>query len=443
MSNRDLNLQAPDSAMDSKSVLSFMGKLYVAVFFVVVLEGALRKWVSADLTIPLVLLRDGLSTYGIFWAMRNGKLPINETATQALWLWTACCAVWGLLQVLVNQSSILIYIVGLRFWLLYLWFAYAAAVSLSEIDLVIFIKILLKFILYLTPLIVFQFYSDPGHFINRQVDGDEEKVFRLTADLVRTTGTFSFTAGQTTLLALAGPFVFSALTSSRILLFKRNWMSPLIFIAFASAVMLSGSRAALTTFIFQLIIYMMTEVFLSKSKSKFKIVAILIFGLLVMVILPYIFSVAVDATRERVLDAGDTEDLSERIQSIFFGDVSYSYFSLIGYGIGAGTNFIGVLSNTDFILGETETSRTIMEGGAIGVGFILIKIAVIAIGLKKSLEIARLKGNTLPLMLWLTIALALFTWSIIGQLTVNALGYMLLGLGITANRDSQNYGGRK
>ena len=121
--------------------------------------------------------------------------------------------------------------------------------------------------------------------------------------------------------------------------------------------------------------------------------------------------------------------------SIFFGEpLFYGEMTSIGYGIGAGTNFVGVLSETEFSLGETESTRTIMEGGLLGVAFIGIKLLVTIIGLLKSARIAKLTGFLLPLLLWLTIALALFSWSIIGQLTVNALGYMLFGLGISALR---------
>ena len=54
----------------------------------------------------------------------------------------------------------------------------------------------------MAPLVVLQHFSPPGARINSQVDSDEDDVFVVIAGVVRTTGTFSFTAGYTTFLAL-------------------------------------------------------------------------------------------------------------------------------------------------------------------------------------------------------------------------------------------------
>lgn len=417
---------------------STMGKVFVAIFLMVVFEGSLRKWVSSDLTVPLVLLRDGLAIYGIYWAMSRGKLVDTQAGTQALWLWTAAVVLWGLLQLMVNQSSLVVYVVGLRFWLLYLWFAYAAAVSITEFDFSYITKTMLKVMLLIVPLVILQFYQPPGAFINQQVDGDEDRVFRLTADIVRTTGTFSFTTGHTTFLAVVSPFVLAALTSGT-QFFKKKWMPVLIFIGLTIATMLSGSRAALIMFGLLFFIYILISLLYAKGTNKGNQLFLLFGAVLILLIVPYIFSNAVDATRERVTLAGDSEVLSERIMSIFFGEPEiYDRLTFFGLGLGAGSNFVGGLSETEFTLGETEAARTILEGGLLGFAFIGIKLLVIFIGLRKSILIAQSTGNSLPLLLWFTLALALFTWSIIGQLTVNALGYMLLGLGVASLRLTSN-----
>jgi hypothetical protein len=285
-------------------------------------------------------------------------------------------------------------------------------------------------IIYLTPLIIIQFYSSPSDFINKQLDDDEAKVFRLTADIVRTTGTFSFTAGQTTLLAMLGSFTLAGLTAKNIL-FTKKWMPSIIFFTYAILVILSGSRAALTTFGFQFCIYIILAIFFTKKNNRLQTISLLMLSILMLVILPYIFSTAIDATTERIMNANDSEVLSDRIIIIFFGDPElYENFNWIGYGIGAGTNFVGTISNTDFALGETETSRVMLEGGVLGFIFVFVKSLTVLFGLSKSIKVVRLNGNPFPFLIWITIALALFTWSIIGQLTVNALGFLLLGIGV-------------
>lgn len=426
----------------TKITPSTMGKLFVAILLITVFEGAIRKWVTPALTNPMVLLRDGLALYGLFWALKTGKMHGGQNGAQALWLWTALVVLWGLFQLMVNQSSPLVYLVGLRFWLLYLWFAYAAAVSMTQDDFRYITKTLFWLVLVMAPLAVLQSSLPPSAFLNKQVDGDEETVFRLTADIVRTTGTFSFTLGYTTLIAIFTPFVLSLLSPGA-KLWGKSWVPKAIFFALAVATMVSGSRSALIMFGAMFLIYMYIVVRYTKSSAaskkstKANSVAMLVGVVLILAAVPYLFYRSVEATKERFETAAEVEDSTDRVTSIFFGEPRiYKDISLIGAGVGSGNNFSAVLTTGErtFLLAETEAARTILEGGILGFVFIGIKLLIIFIGFRRSLTIARRTGNSLPLLLWVTLAVALLTWSIIGQLTVNALGYLLLGLGIASLR---------
>jgi len=413
--------------------LSTMGKIFVLVLLTVIFEGALRKWVSDALTMPLVLLRDCFATYGIFWAAWRGYMVRYPSIKRVLLIWTVCLLSWGVLQLIVTSGSPFIFIIGLRFWLLYLWFGFAAAVSLTEYDLNYVVKLMMRILLLLTPLIVVQFFSPPGAFINRQLDGDEDKVFRLTADIVRTTGVFTFTAGQSTFLAFVAPIVLAALTKQNSLVTSKRF-PLLVAIALFIQVMLSGSRGALATFMIQFVCFVALELIYIRRSSK-QGGAMLWAAMAGLAVIPLIFSSAVDATRERIESASGTEDFFERVWGIIFSDLTWDAFSFIGYGIGAGTNFAGFQSvGVAFALGEVESTRTLQEGGAMGLIFIFIKLATVFVGVRKSLRVTMRTGNALPAMLWLTMALALFMWSIHGQLTINALGYLLFGLALASLR---------
>lgn len=419
-----------------------MGKLFVAILLIAVFEGAIRKWVTPALTNPLVLLRDGLALYCLFWALKTGKMHGGQKGAQALWLWTALVVLWGLFQLMINQSSPLIYIVGLRFWLLYLWFAYAAAVSMSQDDFRYISKTLLWLVLLMAPLAVLQFSLPPSAFLNKQVDGDEEKVFLAIAGVVRTTGTFSFTLGYTTLLAIFTPVVLSLLAPG-IRLWGKSWAPKALVFALAIGTMVSGSRSALIMFGLMFLVYMFVSVRYSKNnatvrKSAKGGSAVMLVGVVLMLaVVPFIFSGAVDSSKQRFEEAAASEDLVDRVKVIFFGETGvYENLTLIGEGIGGGTNFASVITTGErtFLLAESEAGRVILEGGVLGFTYIGLKLMLIIFGLRRSLVIAKRTGNSLPLLLWSTLSIALLTWSIIGQLTVNALGFLLLSLGIASLR---------
>ena len=420
----------------TKPRLSKIGKLFVGVLLIVIFEGAFRKWLSSAFTNPMVLLRDTMAFYGIYWAIKSGRLKFNQWAAQVLWLWTFVFFVWGFLQLIVNQTSLLIFIIGARFWLLYLWFAYAAAVSLTVHDFNHIGKTIILVLLVMTPLAILQHFLPPWAFLNQQVDGDESTIFLVSAGIVRTTGTFSFTAGYTTMLAVVTPFVL-ALLAPGTKLWNRKWLPKICVLALGISTLVSGSRGAIIFFVILFTVYVFVALLYSKGSKKGSTIAILVVAVGLTALAPYFFSRAVDANLERFNSASQDEDISDRVISIFFGEPGfYKDLPLIGKGLGGLTNFAGVVKTgqRDFLLAETETARIILEGGLLGFAFIGLKLLVIVGGLRKSWSILKSSANTLPLLLWITTSLALLSWSIIGQLTVNAFGYLLLALAIASLR---------
>lgn len=420
----------------TKPRLSRIAKLFVGILLIVVLEGAFRKWISSELTNPLVLLRDAMALYGVLFAVSTGRLKLRQGGGQILLFWTAIFISWGLLQLILNSGSFFIFIIGARFWLLYLWFAYAVAVSITAHDFNFIGKTIVLLMLAMTPLAIMQHLLPPGAFLNKQVDGDESTVFRVSGDIVRTTGTFSFTLGFTTLLALATPFVLASLASVY-KLWNRSLIPKIGILALSISTVVSGSRGAIIFFGLLFFVFILYSLVYSKKSQKLTVVLTLVAAIGLLGLLPFFFMRSIDANRERFESAAQSEDISDRIISIFIGEPgSYENLPLIGHGVGVGTNFAGVVATGQrtFLLAETEAARTILEGGLLGIAFICLKLLVIAIGLHKSWSISKSSGNILPFLLWITASLALLSWSIIGQLTVNALGYLLFGLAIASLR---------
>lgn len=433
---RNHPVKNPGNIEQEKGTPGLMGWLFVAILLIAIFEGAVRKWWSIDATPYLVLIRDCLALYGVIWAITHDKMKAFPLGERVLWWWTILLLCWGLMQLLVYQFSPLVLVVGFRFWLLYLWFAYAAAVSLTEAEYRYIAKVILWLMVLMTPLAVVQFNLPPSDFLNKQLDDDQLAVFRVTADIVRTTGTFSFALGYSTFLALANPFVFAMFVPGA-RHWGSKWLAAALFFVLAIATGVSGSRGALLMFASMAAIYTVTALAYAIAYRK---ASILFVGLAVLSILFWvsrILSNAVDAMQERIELASEVEDFSDRVATTFIGEINaYGDLSLIGHGIGAGNNFAAVetIGERGFLLAETETARTILEGGLIGFVFIALKILVIIYGLWQSLRIVRLNRDALPLMLWVTLSVALLAWSIIGQLTVNVLGSLLFGLGLASLR---------
>ena len=412
------------------------GTLFIAVLLVVVLEGALRKWVSSSLTLPLVLLRDLLAIYTVWYALRTGALNFRRLPAQLLLIWSGLLLLWGLVQLIVNQFSPAILVIGLRFWLLYFWFGYAAAVSMTVEDYRRSLWVMLALLILMTPLVVLQQASPPGAFINTQIDTDVRDIFVVVAGVVRPTGTFSFTLGFTTFLAMAVSAIFCDRQLSR-----RNGrtrlMFVLAFIALLVGSILSGSRAAVLFYVGLLGVSLLGSLWFSRGVGKIYATMGVIITVSLMAGAAVLFSGALVATQERFENASQTEDLGERIVAMLAGEPeTYKQITWMGAGLGKGSNLASYFESGErsFMLAETESARILLEGGVFGVFFIFIKLAVIVVGMLAAWRTAVRIRSSAPLLVWLTLAIALLTWSTIGQLTVNAATGLLLAQALLALR---------
>lgn len=430
------SLPASAGADSAVRRMSRAGKLFIAVLLVVVLEGALRKWVSGSLTLPLVLLRDLLAIYTVWYALRTGALNFRRLPAQLLLVWSGILILWGFVQLIINQFSPAILVIGLRFWLLYFWFGYAAAVSMTLEDYRRSLWVMLALLILMMPLVVLQQSSPPFAFINTQIDTDVRDIFVVVTGVVRPTGTFSFTLGFTTFLAMAVSAIFCYRLLSR-RAGRARLMFVLAFIALLVGTILSGSRAAVLFYLGLLGVVLLGSLWFSRGVGKVYAAMGVVVTVAVMVGAAVLFSDALVATQERFENASQTEDLGDRIVAMLIGEPeTYNQITWLGAGLGKGSNLASYFESGErsFMLAETESARILLEGGAIGVLFILLKLAVIVVGMWAAWRAALRIRSSAPLLVWLTLAVALTTWSTIGQLTVNAATGLLLAQALLALR---------
>jgi hypothetical protein len=413
------------------------GKAFIAVFLIVVLEGAVRKWVASSATLPLLLARDLLAIYVIAYALRNGTLQRQRGVTQPLLVWSCLVIAWGLLQLVVGQSTPTVLLIGLRFWLLYIWFGVAAAAAMNEADYRAALRVAAWSLLLMAPLSVLQHFSPPGARINSQVDSDEGDVFLVIADVVRTTGTFSFTAGNATYLALMAPLVFAVL-GARKRPGRQTLFAAALFAAFVVSSVVSGSRTTVILSGLMVVAYFVARLWLTRGKGRTGAIVGVIAGILLLAVLLYAFRGAIAITEQRFQEASEVETFWGRIFTIFIGQsVAFDDFTWIGYGIGLGSNlasYVRTGSTGVFALAEVEASRILLEGGLIGYVFTAIKVGVIVVGVRKAWRLSKRLHSAYPILLWAIVSLALLTWSAIGQLSAHGLLGLMLAFGLLVFR---------
>lgn len=416
--------------------ISLAAKLFVAILFVVVLEGAVRKWISAELTTPVVLVRDTLAVWMVLHALGAGHLRFNRLSGLLLGVWSVVVIGWSLLQAVLNDIPIEILAIGLRFWLLYLWCAVAFSVSITERDFRFIVRAILMLMVVTAPLVVAQYLQPPEAFINKQVsDVEDDRVFTVIFGVVRTTGTFSFTLGYSTFLGLVTPFSLAYLTSKSNHSKDKYWKAIALG-ALLVGTMVSGSRTAFVNFFVAIFIYLGYLFFITRVRLKFRTYTAIVVGAVLVVVFAGVFSNALDAIEERAEGATESENVSLRIVEMFTGTPELrENFDIVGSGIGYGANFAGVVLTGEraFLNGENEMERTLYSGGLLGLFFVAAKFLVCGWGVYRSLGIAR-ASSVLPLLLWVAASVALLTWSITGQLTANAMGFIVAGLALASMR---------
>ncbi|MFM0013572.1 hypothetical protein PQR46_02570 [Paraburkholderia sediminicola] len=425
------------STRQSSQPLSLEFKLVAFVILVAVCEGASRKWFLPALSGPLLACRDLAALTLVIRAAMLRHYRAMPMISQCLVLWSFCVVMWGALQLVVVQGPVVLYFLGLRFWLLYLWFALAMACSLSTSEVVKIIKLMIALSVLMMPLAVLQHFSAPSSALNVQPDTDEDEIFRVSADIVRVSGTFTFTMGYACFIAAVAPFAMTTVWNGK-QLYRRKWLAMLPFFAVSVGTLISGSRASIMFFVALLAIQTIGSFAGAKSgKTLLFSLAKSVIAVVALSATLFIFSDALVATQERFTNAAAEEDVVGRVETELLGEpAARKDMNFIGHGLGAGTNAGSVLLTGErtFELAESEPARVLLEMGLVGVAWLFIKCAIFSLGLAKSIARLTRLGETLPLMLWATAAYGMSSWPISGQVSANAFGYIVLGLALCSIR---------
>lgn len=424
MTSAKLNI-ANSSELNNVGI-NLIKKLVWLYFFLLIFEGALRKWVLPGLAAPLLIIRDPVALLAILTAYKYKLLKFN--------FYLNAMVVLTLISFMVTMAfghgNFIVAIYGARIILLHITFMFIMGQILEHEDVVKIGKAILIISIPMVFLTAMQFYSPQTALVNRGIGGSAEGGgFNGGAQgFFRPPGTFSFTVGNVQFFSLVSVFV---------LYFVFNLKSINKFIVIGSAfaliaaVPLSISRGLL----FQVIIGLMfVGISISGNAKNFsKLLSIVFFGFVVLFILKdtEFFQTATGAFTERLETANESEGgMESMFLDRFLGGLlgaltNSSELPLWGFGLGMGTNVGAQLlfGSSVFLIAEGEWGRTVGEmGPLLGILIIFIRSSFVFSLLFKSYRKIK-NGDILP---WLIMSFG-FLLILQGQLAQpTSLGFFVL-----------------
>lgn len=404
-------------------------------FWLLLFEGALRKWVAPQWSDPLLIIRDPVVLLIYLFAWKADIFPRNGW-TLTLGMIGFVCFIATLLQLshyLPLRQVAFIDLYGLRsnFLHLPLIFVMARAFNLEDVQKFGWFTLLL--LIPMTLLLVAQFRAAPDAFLNRTAGGEGEMMLSALGK-VRTAGTFSFVTGVVAFYALATGYIIWGVLKPGI------YRPAFLFSAAAALVIgaaVSGSRSVVGACAL-VVSSLLAVLFLRPGALNRFGRTLIVVGVLTLILTELsIFHEGVAVLTARFNEVAEasqqtvTHDVFTRAGSGFReGILMLARAPLWGYGLGLGTNAAAhfLTGQSVFLLAETEWSRVFLENGPIlGVAYVFWRVAL-AIYLGAACLRSLRQSELLPLLLFSSAVMPLVIGQF-GQPTV--LGFAVFTAGLT------------
>ena len=399
-------------------------------FLLLLLEGALRKWLLPGLSSALLIIRDPIAI-AIYWtALQRGAFPRSR--------FIVCTAVLGLLCVLASfagEGNALVTVFGFRANFLHLPLIVLLPEVLRREDLRRMGAVLLLLLPFMTVLAIMQFRGGPDSRWNVGAGGEVGGQLFAVEGKVRASGTFSFSTGFAAYLALCAAFLLNDLLTGR--LFPR-WLVLSAVPSLVLSAVVSASRIAVLSV--AIVCGMAVCIAISRPAQFGAALRPILATLVAVAGLTFftpLFDEGIDVHRRRFESAGGVkEGLVDRYaQNFTTAAQALSTAPLLGHGLGIGTNAGASLlsKGRQFLLGEGELERVILESGPIlGSGYILLRSGALLMLIYAALSAYR-RGEPLPLLLTAVCGLSVVNGQF-GQPTILGFAVFTSGLVLTAAR---------
>jgi hypothetical protein len=376
-------------------------------FWLLIFEGALRKWIFPGLSNPLLIVRDPVALMAI--CLGWPYLVLSSARAWVISIWSIGVLAF-FAAILVGHGDWATALFGGRILFLHLPLIFLFGAVFSIGDVWRFARYTLVLTIPMAFLMAAQFNLPEDHFINIAPGGEGSAAFSGAMGKMRPPGVFSFISGLASFFGLAAAFFVGWLACGPVRKPKWFWFSVA---AIVFALPLSISRTLL--FYYALVmIFAAASIFLSGRKIKPLLAGLAAVAIIAAALSTIeIFQIAQEAFGQRwmdakISDAGDAGDrglagiLLARVGGSFLESIeSMQTSELLGAGIGLGTNFgaMRAIGEKGFVLAEGSWPATIGELGPF-LGFALIFWrSALAIQLAKLSYSKALQKNPLPMIL--------------------------------------------
>ena len=179
-------------------------------FFLLIFEGAFRKWLLPSLSDLFLVIRDPLAIYVVWVACKFGLW--RNHFVKVSWLIALVTFVTSLL---FGHQNLLIALYGVRVWVYYIPFIFAVPLFLSIQSVWKMCKCTLYITIGMAVLLCLQYFTPQTSVFNIGVGGTGSSGFGGVGEYFRPSGTFSFTAGLSPYMVWAGCCLLAYLLSKR------------------------------------------------------------------------------------------------------------------------------------------------------------------------------------------------------------------------------------
>lgn len=404
--------------------------------FLLIFEGALRKWFLPSLATPLLLVRDPIAIWLTIVGLQKGWIKSGYAKTMMV-----IASISFFLALVIGHHNLFVALFGWRIYFFHFPMIFVMGKVLTRTDLLKIGQFILWLSFPMTVLTFMQFHSPQTAWVNMGIGGEGSAGFTGAMGYMRPPGTFSFTSGYVTFQAVVGCYLLYYLLMNNTLP-KEYKFSKMVLIILAGCYLLSIPTSISRTHFFQtgvfLIFLFIAAMRKNKFKSKFLKFSIIAIAAGVILYLSGLGGASMEAFTARLEGANKVEGgvqgvIGDRYVGGLLGSLININTPVFGYGIGLGTN-VGakIMGGNMYSFGfnaENEWSRIIGECG------MLLGLIIIGIRLLFSLDIWKRAYNLLvkkyDLLPWMLSAGMILTvpqgqWSI-----PTNLGFCILFGGLT------------
>jgi hypothetical protein len=414
-------------------------------FWLLLLEGALRKWVVPQLSNPLLIIRDPVVILIYALAIRARVFPRNA--------WVLSLAFIAFLSLAASFVALWAYIppgrialvsgFGFRANFLHLPLIFVMPRVLRPKDVKWIGWWVLILVVPMALLMVAQFRASPDSWLNGTAGGEGEQIVAALGK-VRTAGPFSFVVGVVAYFALATGFLVWAALRRGV---YKNWVLFAAGVALLIGIAVSGSRSvvgACAVVVASLVFVLFLR---PMAVNRFGQVLLVTVVLGFIVTQTPIFREGLGVLTARFSAVAEAEEQSIAIGLISrvfdgFGELVriFPTAPFFGFGLGIGTNGGAkfLTGQSTFLLAEGEWARLVLESGPVlGLAFLFWRVGLAFRIFLLCLQSVR-RGNVLPLLLFSSSGLPLMNGQF-GPPTILGFAVFTTGLVLAArNTDEES-----